>query len=63
MRQTSDNLCREYGLSVLKEKPTGKYKVDYTQFYKGYVQKNNYHTQTKQDIDYAITQSNAYKEF
>ena len=63
MRQTSDNLCREYGLSVLKEKPTGKYKVDYTQFYKGYVQKNNYHTQTKQDIDYAITQSNTYKEF
>ena len=63
MRQTSDNLCREYGLSVLKEKPTGKYNVDYTLFYKNYVQKSNYHTQTKQDIDYAITQSNTYKEF
>ncbi len=63
MRQTSDNLCREYGLSVLKEKPVGKFKIDYTQFYKGYVQKSNYHTQTKQDIDYAITQSNTYKEF
>ena len=63
MRQTSDNLCREYGLSVLKEKPTGKYNVDYTLFYKNYVKKSNYHTQTKQDIDYAITQSNTYKEF
>lgn len=63
MRETSDNLCREYGLSVLKEKPAGKFKIDYTQFYKGYVQKSNYHTQTKQDIDYAITQSNTYKEF
>ena len=63
MRQTSDNLCREYGLSVLKEKPTGKYNVDYTLFYKNYIEKSNYHTQAKQDIDYAITQSNTYKEF
>ena len=62
MRQTSDNLCREYGLSVIKEKPT-KANIDYTKFYAGYVQKSNYHTQTKQDIDYAITQSNTYKEF
>ena len=63
MRQTSDNLCREYGLSVLKEKPTGKYNVDYTLFYKNYIKKSNYHTQAKQDIDYAITQSNTYREF
>lgn len=63
MRQTSDNLCREYGLIVLKEKPTKKCKIDYTKFYKGYVQNSNYHTQTKQDIDYAITQSDTYKEF
>ena len=63
MRQTSDNLCREYGLSVLNEKPTGKYNVDYTLFYKNYIKKSNYHTQAKQDIDYAITQSNTYREF
>ena len=62
MRQTSDNLCREYGLNVLEEKPT-KCKIDYTLFYKQYLKKSNYHTQTKQDIDYAITQSNTYKEF
>lgn len=62
MRQTSDNLCREYGLNVLEEKPT-KCKIDYTLFYKQYLKKSNYHTQTKQDIDYAITQSNTYREF
>ena len=62
MRQTSDNLCREYGLNVLEEKPT-KCKIDYTLFYKQYLKKSNYHTQTKQDIDYAITQSNSYREF
>lgn len=63
IRHTSDNLCREYGLSVLKEKPVGRCKIDYTQYFKNYVKKSNYHTQTKQDIDYAITQSNNYKEF
>ena len=62
MRQTSDNLCREYGLNVLEEKPT-KCKIDYTLFYKQYLKKSNYHTQAKQDIDYAITQSNSYREF
>ena len=62
MRQTSDALCREYGLNVLEEKTT-KCKIDYTLFYKQYLKKSNYHTQTKQDIDYAITQSNTYKEF
>ncbi|MBS5853639.1 MAG: relaxase/mobilization nuclease domain-containing protein [Clostridium sp.] len=63
IRHTSDNLCREYGLSVLKEKPTGKYKIDYNKYFEKYTKKSNYHTQTKQDIDYAITQSNTYKEF
>ena len=63
MRQTSDNLCREYGLNVIVEKPCGKYKIDYTKYYKDYIQKSNYHTRTKQDIDYAITQTDNYKEF
>lgn len=63
MRTTSDNLCREYGLKVLKEKPCGKYKIDYSKCYKNYLKKNNYHTMAKQDIDYAITQTDSYKEF
>ncbi len=62
MRRTSDNLCREYGLSILKEKTT-KRKIDYTRFYESYVKKSDYHTQVKLDIDYAIVQSDNYKEF
>lgn len=63
MRQTSDNLCREYGLNVIEEKPCGKYKIDYTKYYKDHIQKSNYHTTAKQDIDYAIVQTDTYKEF
>lgn len=63
MRRISDELCREYGLKVLKEKPCGKYKIDYTSYYKNKVQKSNYHTRAKQDIDFAILQTDNYKEF
>lgn len=63
MRQTSDNICRENNLSVLKEKPCGKFKIDYTKYYKDYIKKSNYHTIAKQDIDYAISQTDTYKEF
>ena len=63
MRQTSDNLCRENHLSVLKEKVCGKYNIDYTKYYKNLIKKSNYHTTTKKDIDFAITQADTYKEF
>ena len=63
MRQTSDNICRENRLSVIEEKPCGKFQIDYTKYYKDYTKKSNYHTTTKQDIDYAITQTDSYKEF
>lgn len=63
MRQTSDNICRENRLSVIEEKPCGKYQIDYTKYYKDYTKKSNYHTTAKQDIDYAIAQTDSYKEF
>ena len=63
MRQTSDNICRENRLSVIEEKPCGKFQIDYTKYYKDYTKKSNYHTTTKQDIDYAIAQTDSYKEF
>lgn len=63
MRQTSDNLCKENRLKILKEKACGKYNIDYTKYYKNYVKKSNYHVSAKQDIDYAITQTDNYKEF
>ena len=63
MRQTSDNICREHRLNVIKEKPCGKYNIDYTKYYKNSIQKSNYHVTAKQDIDYAIAQTDTYKEF
>ena len=63
MRQISDNLCRENHLSVIKEKKCGKYNIDYTKYYKSLIHKSNYHTTTKRDIDFAITQADNYKEF
>ena len=63
MRQTSDNICREHSLKVLEEKPCGKFKIDYTKYCKNYFEKSNYHTTAKQDIDYAIAQTDTYKEF
>lgn len=63
MRKTSDDLCMEYGLSVLEEKPCGKLKIDYTKYYNSYVQKSNYYTTTKDDVDFAIKQAYSYKNF
>ena len=63
MRQISDNLCRENHLSVIKEKKCGKFNIDYTKYYKNLIHKSNYHTTTKRDIDFAITQADTYKEF
>lgn len=63
MRETSDRLCEEYRLSVIKEKPCGKHNIDYTKYYKEQVNKSNYHTIAKEDIDYAIGQAYSYKDF
>ncbi len=63
MRKTSDDLCIEYGLSVIKEKPCGKLKIDYTKYYNSYIQKNDYYTSTKEDIDFAIKQAYSYNNF
>lgn len=53
MRTTSDNLCREYGLSVLKEK----------KIYNKYVSGTLYKTLMKDSIDYAIAQAKNYNDF
>ncbi len=63
MRKTSDDLCMEYGLSVIEEKPCGKLKIDYTKYYNSYIQKNDYYTTTKEDVDFAIKQAYSYKNF
>ena len=61
LRHTSDSLCQEFGLSVVKEKKVVK--VNYDNYYRGYVDKNNYHTMTKKDIDKAIAMAYSYKDF
>ncbi len=63
LRHISDSLCEEYGLSVLEEKPCEKSKINYENYYKGSVAKNNYHTMAKEDIDKAIKMANSYSEF
>ena len=61
MRTLSDDLCREYGLSVLEEKKCGK--IDYTRYRNSYIQKSDYYTTTKDDVDFAIKQAYSYKNF
>jgi hypothetical protein len=63
MRNVSDRLCEEYKLSVIQEKPCGKYNIDYTKYYKEYVKKSNHYTMAKEDIDFAIGQAYSYKDF
>ena len=63
MRITSDDLCKENNLSVIEEKPCGKLKIDYTKYYNSYVQKTDYYTTTKEDVDFAIKQAYSYKNF
>lgn len=61
MRKSSDDLCKEYGLSVLEEKVCGK--IDYTKYYNSYIQKTDYYTTTKDDVDFAIKNAYSYKNF
>ena len=61
MRALSDDLCREYVLSVLEEKKCGK--IDYTKYRNSYIQKSDYYTTTKEDVDFAIKQAYSYKNF
>lgn len=63
IRATSDELCEEYGISVLKEKTSRKSGINYGAYYEKYKQHDNYFTTTKEDIDRAILQANSYRDF
>ena len=54
MRKISDELCKEYGLSVIEEKPCGKHNIDYNKYYNSYIQKSDYYTTTKDDVDFLV---------
>ena len=61
IREVSDTLCEEYGLSVVKDKKVKK--VNYDNYYQSYVKKTNYHTFAKQDLDRAIGMATSYYDF
>ena len=62
LRKTSDEICEEYGLSVLEEK-TCKSGIDFENFYKKSMKESEYYKFAKEDIDYAIEHSWTYQEF
>lgn len=63
LRETSDRLCEEYGLSIIEKKDIPKYKINYDNYYLSYAKSNNYYNSTKEIIDFAILQADSYTEF
>ena len=62
LRRTSDELCDEYGISVLEEK-TCKSGINYNNFYQKSLQNSDYYKFAKEDIDYAIKHSYSNRDF
>lgn len=62
MRHLSDEICKEYGLSVVKEKTTKK-KINYSNFYIKSQYTDNYSNNAKRDLDLAIRQAYSYDDF
>lgn len=62
LRKTSDEICEEYGLSVLTEK-TCKSGINFENFYKKSMRDSDYYKFAKKDIDYAIKRSYTLKQF
>ena len=63
IRHISDEICREYGLSVIEEKPTKKTHLNYANFYEKSKYTNSYEVKAKRDLDLAIRQAYSYNDF
>lgn len=63
LRHISDEICREYGLSVLEEKPCKKSKINFDNYYKKSLYTDNYSNNAKRDLDLAIRQAYSYDDF
>ncbi len=61
LRKTSDEICEEYGLSLLREK-TCKSGINFENFYKKSMRESDYYRFAKEDIDYAIKHSYTLKQ-
>lgn len=62
MRHMNDEICSEYGLSVLDEKIC-KSGINYNNYYKKFIQKNGYRKNAKEDVDFAIREAFSYSDF
>lgn len=62
LRHLSDSICQEYGLSVLEQNKSN-IGINYDNYYKNYVNKSNYHTFARQDLDRAIAMAYSLKDF
>ena len=62
LRKTSDELCEEYGLSVLEEK-TCKSGINFENYYKKNTRESDYIKFAKEDLDYAINHALSQKQF
>ncbi|MGM9876596.1 MAG: relaxase/mobilization nuclease domain-containing protein [Bacilli bacterium] len=63
LRHISDEICKEYGLSVLPEKPCKKSKINFDNYYKKSLYTDNYSNNAKRDLDLAIRQAYSYDDF
>jgi len=61
MRKISDDICREYGLSVLEDSKCKKVNFDY--FYNKNITQDDYYKFIKEDIDFAIKRAFSFEEF
>ena len=62
LRKTSDELCEEYGLSVLEEK-TCKSGINFENYYKKSTKESEYIQFAKEDLDYAINHALSLRQF
>ena len=62
LRKTSDEICEEYGLSVLKEKSC-KSGINFENYYKKDTRESEYIQFVKEDLDYAISHALSLRQF
>ena len=62
LRRTSDELCEEYGLSVLEEK-TCESGINFENYYKKNTRESEYIQFVKEDLDYAIIHALSLRQF
>ena len=63
LRVRSDNICKEYGVNILEEKPCKNSNTFYEKYYFGSIKQSNYYVTAKQNIDRAIEQAYSYSDF